>query len=39
MKHGLTEKEAKRYTELNMEFDTKSLSKAEKKLLQNNFGA
>ena len=23
MKHGLTEKEAKRYTELNMEFDTK----------------
>ena len=30
MKHGLTEREARKYTELNAEFDVKSLTQAQK---------
>lgn len=37
MKHGLTEREARKYTELNAEFDVKSLTQAQKELLENNF--
>jgi hypothetical protein len=39
MKHGLTEREARKYTELNTEFDIKSLSRQQKELLESNFAA
>jgi hypothetical protein len=39
IKHGLTEREARKYTELNAEFDVKSLTKQEKQLLESNFAA
>jgi len=39
MKHGLTEREARKYTELNTEFDIKSLSREQKELLEQNFAA
>lgn len=38
-KHGLTMDEAKEYTQLGTEFDTKHLSPKEKEMLDKNFAA
>lgn len=39
MRHGLTDKEAIQYTQLNSDFDLKTLSKAQKHWLDNDFHA